>query len=89
MALITVRFHALLRLRLSTDSLHVEATDVKEVIEHLEQNFGHRFRQEFAVDGKIGEHCLLLLNGFNLRNLKQTGLKEEDVLHVFLPTAGG
>jgi len=41
MALVTVRFYALLRLRLSADSLHVEATDVKEVIEHLEQKFGH------------------------------------------------
>ncbi|MCL0060656.1 MoaD/ThiS family protein [Dehalococcoidia bacterium] len=89
MALVTVRFDALLRLRLSTDSLHVEATDVKEVIEHLEQEFGHRFQQEFAVDEKISEHCLFLLNGLNLRNLKQTGLKEGDVLHVFLPTAGG
>ncbi|HAZ31318.1 MAG TPA: hypothetical protein DCY61_01250 [Dehalococcoidia bacterium] len=89
MALVTVRFYALLRLRLSADSLHVEATDVKEVIEHLEQKFGHRFRQEFGVDERISEHCLFLLNGLNLRNLKQTRLKEGDVLHVFLPTAGG
>ncbi|MBT9159478.1 MAG: MoaD/ThiS family protein [Dehalococcoidia bacterium] len=89
MALVTVRFYALLRLRLSTDPLHVEATDVMEVIEHLEQKFGHQFRQEFGANEKMRESCLFLLNGLNLRNLKQTRLKEGDILHVFLPTAGG
>ena len=84
-----VRFYALLRLKLRTNYLYFEAADVQEALAYLEKKFGPRFRQQFHVDGKIQDHCLLLLNGVNLRNLKRTELREGDVINILLPYAGG
>ncbi|MDY6796370.1 MAG: MoaD/ThiS family protein [Actinomycetota bacterium] len=89
MALINVRFYTILRRKLGVDSLFLEATDIEEAIAFLEERIGSRFRQELHTSGKMQENCIFLLNGINLRNLKRFVLEEGDVLHVFLPTAGG
>jgi len=88
-ALINVRLYTILRRKLGVDSLFIEATDVEEAIAYLDERFGSRLRQEFHTDGKMQDNCIFLLNGINLRNLERSILEEGDVLHVFLPTAGG
>ena len=89
MALINVRFYTILRRKLGVDSLFLEAADIEEAIAYLDESFSSRFQQEFHTDGKIQENCIFLLNGINLRNLERSILEEGDVIHVFLPTAGG
>jgi len=88
-ALITVRFYTMLREKFGVDSLGLEAADVEEVIAYLEREFGPILRREFNVNGGMQDQCLFLLNGINVRNLRQNILKDGDIFHVFLPVAGG
>jgi len=94
MALITVRFYSLWCSYLSTDSTTLEADDIQDALNQLEERFGPRLRENLEIagvhlDGKIQDYSLILLNGITLRNLKSTALKEGDVLHIFPPSIGG
>jgi molybdopterin converting factor small subunit len=89
MALITIRFYTLLQRSLGADSLQRDAENLEEVIEYLEQRFGSSLNKKLNLSGGMQRNCLFLLNGINIRNLKHTRLSEGDILHVFLPVAGG
>jgi len=94
MALVTLRFYSLWRLRLGTNSVTLQADNVDETLAQLEEKFGSRLREKLEADGihlhgKIQDYSLILLNGTNLRNLKNTDLKEGDVLHIFPRSIGG
>ena len=89
MALITIRFYTLLQRSLGTDSLQQDAENREEVIEYLEQRFGSALNQKLNLSGGMQGNCRFLLNGINIRNLKHNRLGEGDILHVFLPVAGG
>lgn len=94
MALITVRFYSLWRLRTGTGSVTLQADNVDEALAQLEEKFGSQLRGNLEADGihlagKIQDHSLILLNGIALHNLKSTHLKEGDVLYMFPPVAGG
>lgn len=79
------------------DNLSVEADNVEGALAQVEERFGSRLRQQLEqfrvsgirMNGKIQDYSLVLLNGINIRNLKLTGLKEGDVLHILPPAAGG
>jgi len=94
MALITVRFYSLWRSYLGTDDTTLQADDIQDALNQLEDKFGPRLRENLEIagvhlDGKIQDYSLILLNGITLRNLKSTALKEGDVLHIFPPSIGG
>jgi len=72
----------------------MEADNIDGALEKMEERFGSQLREQvqahgIQLDGKIRDYSQVLLNGVNLRNLKQTELKDGDVLHIFPPGAGG
>jgi molybdopterin converting factor small subunit len=94
MALIAVRFYSLWRSYLGIDSTTLQAFRIDDALTQLEEKFGYRLREKLEaagvhLNGKIQDYSLILLNGIALRNLKDTALKEGDVLHVFPPAIGG
>jgi len=94
MASITVKFYSLWRLYLGVDSVTLQADNLDEALAQVEERFGPRLREQLQadgvqVDGKIQDYSLILLNGTSLRNLKQTSLKEGDILQIFPPATGG
>ena len=94
MASITVRFYSLWRLYIGLDRVALEADDVDDALSQLQERFGTQLweqlkRNNIRLDGNLRESSIVLLNGISLRNLKQTTVKNGDVLHVFPPVAGG
>ena len=94
MASITVKFYSLWRQYLGVDSVTLQADNLDEALAEVEERFGPRLREQLRadgvqVDGKIQDYSLILLNGTSLRNLKQTSLKEGDILQIFPPATGG
>ena len=94
MSTITVRFYSLWRQYLGADSFTLQTDNLNEALAQLEEKFGPRLREQLQadgihVDGRIQDHSLILLNGTSLRSLKQTSLKEGDILQIFPPATGG
>jgi molybdopterin converting factor small subunit len=94
MASIAVKFYSLWRQYLGIDSVTIQADNLDEALAEVEERFGPRLREQLRadgaqVDGKIQDYSLILLNGASLRNLKQTSLKEGDILQIFPPATGG
>jgi molybdopterin converting factor small subunit len=97
MASVTVRFYGLWSRYLEKDSLSIEADNVEDALAQVEERFGSRLRRqleqfrapEIQANGKIQDYSLVLLNGINIRNLKQAVLKGGDVLQILPPAAGG
>lgn len=89
---ITVRMYTILKEQLGCGKVELQAKDVSEVMEKLKEKFGERFQDTlYEQDGKIKNYYILLLNGrvVDLKNIKKSGLKEGDTLHIFPPIAGG
>ena len=94
MASIAVKFYSLWRQYLGVDNATLQADSLDEALGQVEERFGSHLREQLQgegiqVDGKIQDYSLILLNGTSLRNLKQTSLKEGDILQIFPPATGG
>ena len=94
MASITVRFYSIYRLYLGIDRLSIEADDLGDALAQMEERFGSRLREQLQMRGiepgqQMQDFSLILLNGINIRNLRETKLREGGVLHIFPPSAGG
>ncbi len=94
MPLISVRFYSLWCQYLGVDKVDLQAESLNDALAKVEDRFGSRLREQLQakgvqVDGGIQGYSLILLNGTSLRNLKQTSLKEGDILQIFPPAAGG
>ena len=94
MASITVKFYSLWRQYLGIDNTPIKANSLDEALCKVEERFGSHLRKQLQdrgihMDGKIQDYSLILLNGTSLRNLKQTSLKEGDILQILPPPAGG
>jgi molybdopterin converting factor small subunit len=94
MASIAVKFYSLWRQYLGVDNTPLQADSLDEALDKVEERFGPQLREQLRghgvpVHGKIQDYSLILLNGTSLRNLKQTSLKEGDILQVFPPSTGG
>jgi molybdopterin converting factor small subunit len=94
MPLIAVKFYSLWRQYLGVDNIKLQAASLEDALAKVEDRFGSRLREQLQVegvqaDGRIQDYSLILLNGTSLRNLKQTSLKEGDILQIFPPAAGG
>jgi MoaD family protein len=94
MTSIAVKFYSLWRQYLGVDNIKLQADNLEDALAKVEDRFGSRLREQLQVegvqaDGRIQDYSLILLNGTSLRNLKQTSLKEGDILQIFPPAAGG
>jgi MoaD family protein len=94
MTSIAVKFYSLWRQYLGVDNIKLQADSLEDALAKVEDRFGSRLREQLQVegvqaDGRIQDYSLILLNGTSLRNLKQTSLKEGDILQIFPPAAGG
>lgn len=94
MMFITVRFYGLWNLYLGLDRLSLRADSLDDILTQVEERFGSQLRKKLQtrgikMDGKIQDNSIVLLNGINLRNLKQAKLREGDILHIFPPATGG
>ncbi|MCU0237710.1 MAG: MoaD/ThiS family protein [Acidobacteria bacterium] len=91
---ITVRFYALLRRRLRTPALEVEADalTVRELLLLAEKKAGQPFLDELLDAGTgLLEGTMILVNGENIR-LKQkleTQVGAGDTVDLFSPAGGG
>lgn len=91
---IAVKFYSLWRQYLGVDNVKLQADSLDDALAKVEDRFGSRLREQLQVegvqaDGRIQDYSLILLNGTSLRNLKQTSLKEGDILQIFPPATGG
>ena len=94
MAAITVKLYGLWQLHLGMNSLEMEANDVNEAFAGLDEKFSALLRDSLTLrglkmQGNLKDNSVILLNGIGLRNLKDTKLKEGDVLSIFPPIGGG
>ncbi len=94
MAKVTVKFYSLWQVYAGSASITLEANSLSEALEQVEQKFGARIRDGLKskgveLSGKIEELSLVLLNSTNIKQLKDTVLKDGDVLHIMPPLAGG
>ncbi len=94
MAPITVKFYGLWQLQLGFNSIDIEARDVDEALTILEARFrkhieDSRTKMGLKMEGYLKDNSVVLLNGIGLRNLKETNLKQGDILSIFPPIGGG
>lgn len=94
MATVMVKLYGLWRRHLGISILQVEANDINEVLAELDEKLrlhleNSPIEARLKMEGQIKDNSVVLLNGIGLRNLKETTLKEGDVLFVFPPIGGG
>ncbi len=92
MAQITVRFYTTLREKVGKSKALSNVHTVAQALEELKRQFGSRFiDQLYNPNGTIKNYYILLLSGRSIdrKEIKKTGLKEGDILHIFPPIAGG
>lgn len=94
MAKVTVKFYSLWQEYAGTASADMEANDLADLLAQVEQRFGARIRQRLQAEGvdlgkRIEDFSLVLLNGTNIKQLKEASLKDGDMLHIMPPLAGG
>jgi molybdopterin synthase sulfur carrier subunit len=89
-----IRYFAMLR-----DAAHrheevreVPPASIRELLDDLCASYGPQFR-EWVVDenGNLGGLSIVLVNGIDYRHLNglDTILKEDDIVAIFPPVAGG
>ncbi len=94
MARVTVKLYSLWQVYAGSASVELEADSLSKALEQVERMFGARIREGLRskgveLSGRIEEISLVLLNGTNVRQLPDAGLKDGDVLHIMPPVAGG
>jgi MoaD family protein len=91
---ITVKFYALLRRRLGTASIEVEADGltVKELLLKAEKKAGQPFLDELLDRGSgLLDGTIVLVNGENVRLKRylETRVSAGDTVDLFSPAGGG
>ncbi len=89
-----MKFYSLWQVYAGTASVDMEAEDLADLLAQVEQKFGARVRERLQAGGvelnkRIADFSLVLLNGTNIKQLKEASLKDGDVLHIMPPVAGG
>jgi MoaD family protein len=91
---ITIKLYGLWQSSLGINNLEIEAENIDEVLMKLDEMFGSQFecflkKRGLKTMGKLKDNSVVLVNGVNLRNLKDTRLKPDDVIDIFPPIGGG
>ena len=91
MAKITVKFYSLWALYLNKNSISLEACNLDDVIEELDILFGKQIRKKINKNNikfdNFKNSSTILVNGVSLRNIKDTQLKDGDLIQMFPPIA--
>ena len=94
MAAITVQFYTLWKQFLGFDKVEIKAENLEDALNQIDNKYGTTLREKLQargtkVNGKIEDFSLVLLNNRNLHNVKESSLREGDVLQFFPPVLGG
>ena len=94
MAAITVQFYTLWKQYLDVDKVEIQADNLEDALDQIDKKYGKVLRDKLQfsgarVDGKIHDFSLVLLNNKSIRNMKESLLREGDVLRFFPPVLGG
>lgn len=93
MTLVKVMLFATLRRKYKTKELFVECNGtIQDLIEETSKIVGQEFIEDVydVKQSKVREDIIFMVNGRNLKDLKgEIKLKNNDVIAVFPPLAGG
>ncbi len=89
-----IEFYSTLRLDLKIKKLNYEIDDVitvEQLLHRLSNEIDSRIYTKLVKDGKPIKGTNILINGINFFHLKelQTQLKNDDLVQIFPPAAGG
>ncbi|MEW6404648.1 MAG: ubiquitin-like small modifier protein 1 [Chloroflexota bacterium] len=89
-----IRYFAMLRdaTRKSEERREIPPPSIRELLDELCASYGQSFRQWILDEhGNVGGLAIVLVNGVDYRHLNglETALKDDDVVAIFPPVAGG
>jgi MoaD family protein len=91
MSQVEVNLFSALKEKVGKGKVSVDARNIKDALEKLENKFGDKFREQLYEKGAIKKYYIFLLNGrvIDVKALGQTKLSPGDILHILPPVAGG
>jgi len=91
-ATVKVRLFATLRKKYGVRELTVKCDGtLRGAIENASKIIGEGFLKEIYDEnqGKVKENMIIMINGRNIRDLKEIKIKDDDIIAIFPPLAGG
>ena len=91
-ATVKVRLFATLRKKYGVKELTVKCDGtLRGAIENASKIIGEGFLREIYDEnrGKVKGNMIIMINGRNIRDLKEIKIKDGDVIAIFPPLAGG
>ena len=91
-ATVKVRLFATLRKKYGVKELTVKCDGtLRGAIENASKIIGEGFLREIYDEnqGKVKENMIIMINGRNIRDLKEIKIKDGDIIAIFPPLAGG
>ena len=91
-ATVKVRLFATLRKKYGVKELTVKCDGtLRGAIENTSKIIGEGFLKEIYDEkqGKVKENMIIMINGRNIRDLKEIKIKDDDIIAIFPPLAGG
>jgi len=91
-ATVKVRLFATLRKKYGVKELTVKCDGtLRGAIENASKIIGGGFLREIYDEnqGKVKENMIIMINGRNIRDLKEIKIKDGDIIAIFPPLAGG
>ena len=89
---VKVRLFATLRKKYGVKELTVKCDGtLRGAIENASKIIGEGFLREIYDEnqGKIKENMIIMINGRNIKDLKEIKIKDGDIIAIFPPLAGG
>ncbi len=91
-ATVKVRLFATLRKKYGVKELTVKCDGtLRGAIENASKIIGEGFLREIYDEnqGKVKENMIIMINGRNIKDLKEIKIKDGDIIAIFPPLAGG
>ena len=91
-ATVKVRLFATLRKKYGVKELTVKCDGtLRGAIENASKIIGGGFLKEIYDEkqGKVKENMIIMINGRNIKDLKEIKIKDGDIIAIFPPLAGG
>ena len=91
-ATVKVRLFATLRKKYGVKELTVKCNGtLREAIENASKIIGEEFLREIYDEnqGKVKENMIIMINGRNIKDLKEIKIKDGDIIAILPPLAGG
>jgi len=91
-ATVKVRLFATLRKKYGVKELTVKCDGtLRGVMENASKIIGEGFIKEIYDEkqGKVKENMIVMINGRNVKDIKEIKIKDGDIIAIFPPLAGG